>query len=145
MNDYLSSNHIYLSLTHSGESYYKLGNNEDYYLIKTNYYNGNKLMISYDYKCNKDMIMNEPCANSNESFKKLYTKAPFLSPYTYWDVKLSLNEKYSNNKTAIFDKLKSYIQNYEGINVYLCGKGQYVSNEYFEKFILNNDYFKIKI
>ena len=128
LNDFLKQNKIFVELTHSGESFYKI--NDEYFLINTNFYEGKKLTISYDYSCyTSDAV---ECGNMNNSFKKLNEKSPFLSPYTYWSIKLSVNP-IQMNKTNIFERINSSINNDTLINVYLCGKGQYVETDYFKK------------
>lgn len=114
-----------VELVHSGESFYKFKKRT--YLIGSALVSKEKLTLRYRYEC-KDS--SSECANSNESFRKLTSSRPLLSPYTIWEIALvEPSSTHDANTLKQINQLLVENSNNELI-VSLIGHGQYVSKNY---------------
>jgi hypothetical protein len=128
LNDKMSELGINVELTHSGRSYFKY--DEDYFPTNTNYYDGKILTLKYRYNCEiSELNANkEECvSSSNELVKSLAENKPFLSPYTHWSMKLSVDIE----KLVLIELPDEMIlSSLSAYDLYLCGEGQFVSNDF---------------
>ena len=108
---------FYVELTHSGSSSYKF--KSKIYMINSDYYSGEKLLLRYQYGSTNS-------ENANESFKKLASNKPMLSTYTFWQIKLNPIKHPENRE--LFKEIAKLVKNTTDITLSLCGKGQYVSD-----------------
>ena len=106
-----------VELVHSGESNYRFkGVN---YKINSNFNSEDKLMLKYQYP--------DKIENANDSFKKLSINKPLLSPYTFWEIRLSPVKP--EKKSQLFYLIDKLVLNKKSdIVISLCGKGQYISD-----------------
>ena len=124
-------NHFRVKLVYAGDSFNKL-NNKIYSLGFSHYGTILKLELVYHYGCK----MGKECVNSNIMFQMLSDNRAFLSPFTYWDVKLLP----LNNKSSLetFRKIEAVVSNNE-VFVSLVGNGEYVE---YDKYMPSMDCLK---
>jgi len=102
--------HFNIELTHSGISFYK------YDEINVEYNFGEKILFI-------NRLGNDETLN--ESAKKLASKRPILSPYTFWDIKLETKDLVKKKQLKHF-----FIEEkYSSIKLFLCGHGSYIDSK----------------
>ena len=109
--------HVFVELTHSGISNYKF--KDDIYVINLHHNSDKKVSFRYQYGSTS-------LNNANESYKKLASNKPILSPYTFWEIKL--DPIINDHKFQIFNAISSITREQKEISVSLFGIGQYVKN-----------------
>ena len=102
--------HFNIELTHSGISFYK------YDEINVEYNFGEKILFI-------NRLGNDETLN--ESAKKLASKRPILSPYTFWDIKLETKDLVKKKQLKHFFKEEKY----SSIKLFLCGHGSYIDSK----------------
>lgn len=104
---------LWIDLNYPNEFYYKYKQRN--YKINTD--SDGKLLLSYQYG-NK--------SNSNESFKKLATSKPILSPYTFWTFRI---KSFVPNENKLFTEIEDLMHENTKFSVLLCGQGQHINDD----------------
>ena len=123
----LIENNAMIELVHLGPSFYKFKDNV--VKLDLNYKSDENIILRFRYgsRSNNDV---------NESFRKLETNRPILSPYTFWKMKMYPFDP--DTAKEFFDRLSTVIGENHDIVIYLVGNGQYIHSELEIKNEINN-------